>query len=445
MPLNERKGFLLLNLIWIGALATGLATGQLWLAALSVLSWAPVFDRSRRPHLPILMFHSINDHYDQFIYSTITVSRKNFRLFMGWLKLRGYRTLSSEETEAFTQGADFGRRVVQLTFDDGYLDNWVNAWPILKRNGQRGTVYVSKDFIRREGAVRPVRERDDQPGLEDWGFLNLAEIKQAHASGVLEFYPHGRTHTWYEHADRLLGFHLPGDQMAWLDWNRSPENKADWIRDFPQGFAPAGWPVFENRKSLEARRFLVDTQLLEAFVAGLAELPQPWTATALAQRWEAFRVLHPVIGRPETDDEYNARLLDELTSTRDLLEQELGLRCAHFCWPGGGKDPHSLELAYGAAGYRMSTIHQDETPNQRGVPSPWLYRIGAGSSLHFENRALNLMRFIGVVETYRRNYCWISLFAITEALERLATWLGRDRRHGDNRAARMGFPLPQDQ
>lgn len=439
--MRERKFYLILNAGWLLALALLAACACWWLLAVLLLAYPFVFDRSREPFLPVLMYHCVNDRYQDFIYSNICVSRRNFRWAMAWLSLRGHRTLNSGEAEAFTRGTSFGRRIVHLTFDDGYLDNWVNVAPILQAKGQRGTVYVSRDFIRQEGAARPQRTREDQPELEDWGFMNREEIRRAQAAGVLEFLPHGRSHTWYEHADRLLGFHLPGDQMAWLDWNLQPEAKADWIRDFPQGFAPAGWPVLEHRKSLEARRFIVDQELLHSFTASLAELAPPWTAAALHERWQAFRREHPVIGRPESDEEYEARLWDELTCTKDWLRRELGVESPHFCWPGGGKEPRSLELAHGPAGYSMSTIHQEATPNRRGVPDRWLYRVGAGNSLRFENPVYNLLRFIGHVETYGRNYCFISLFALTEGVEWLAARLGRSRRAGDNRAPRLGLPL----
>ncbi len=439
--MKERKVFLALNLIWMLALGVFTIWGCWWGLLAALLAYPFVFDRSGEPFLPVLMYHCVNDRYTGFIYSNICVSRRNFRWAMAWLRLRRYRTLTSVEAEAFTRGTSFGQRIVMLTFDDGYLDNWVNVAPILAANGQRGTVYVSRDFIRQEGAARPQRTRENQPELVDWGFMNREEIHQAHAAGVLEFLPHGRSHTWYEHADRLLGFHLPGDQMAWLDWNLRPEDKADWICDFPQGFAPAGWPVLEHRKSLEARRFLVDQCLLRAFTEGLADMAQPWTAAALHERWRAFRVEHPVIGRLESDEDYEARLWDELTSTRDWLYQELGVDSPHFCWPGGGKEPRSLELAYENAGYTMSTSRQTVVPNRCGVPSNVLYRVGAGNSLRFENPVYNLLRFIGHVETYGRNYCFISLFALTEGVEWLAARLGRRRRAGDNQAPRLGLPL----
>ncbi len=440
-PVSERKRYFLFSLVWLAVLAGALAAQVWWLAALAVAGWIPFFDRSRKPFLPVMMFHSINDRYSHFLFSNICVTRRYFKLAMGWLRWRGYRTLTSEEAEAFVHdGRDFGRRVVHLTFDDGYLDNWVNVLPILKRNGQRGTVYVSLDFIRREGEPRPVRERGDE-AVEDWGFMNLAEIRAAHQSGVLEFYPHGRTHTWYECEDRLLGFHRPGDRMAWLDWNRRPAAKADWIRDFPQGFVPEGWPVLEHGKSLGTRRFLLDEELLQGFVDSLADLPRPWIPEALEARWTAFRAEHPVIGRLETDEEWEARRLDELESTRDFLERELGPRRHHFCWPGGGKDADSLRLAYENAGYRMSTIHQDETPNRRGVPSRWLYRVGAGSSQNIQSTWYNVLRFVAYVETYRRNYCWVWLFALTEFIEKLVARRRGNRRPDDNRTPFLGYPL----
>lgn len=440
--MKERKAFLVLNLCWLALLAISVAARQPWLALFALLTWMPVFDRSRRPFLPSLMFHSVSDHYHRFPKSELCVSLRNFRWAMAWLKWRGFHTISFAEAEAFTQGAPTPRRAVHLTFDDGYLDNWVNVWPLLERLGLRGTVFVTADFIDRAGAPRPVRGAKDGPReLDEWGFMNQAEILLAARSGVLEFLPHGKTHTWYPREDRLAGFHLPGDRQVWLDWNLRPQHKARWIQDFPQGFAAAGWPILAFGKSLEVRRFLADEHVLADFHREVVERALPLAAEALEEHWRDFRARHPSIGRPETEAERLARLREELESTRLYLEELLGRPCPYFCWPGGGRQEESLRLAYETLGYRMTTTHQQGIPNQAARPDRWLYRVGPGHSPRYENPVWNLLTFIGHVETQRRNYCWISLFALVQAVEGLAGRLGRRRRTRDRVLPLIGLPL----
>jgi peptidoglycan/xylan/chitin deacetylase (PgdA/CDA1 family) len=46
-----------------------------------------------------------------------------------------------------------GRRFAALTFDDGYRDNLVHAWPILKRQGVPFTIFVTSGFVDRTAEI----------------------------------------------------------------------------------------------------------------------------------------------------------------------------------------------------------------------------------------------------------------------------------------------------
>ncbi len=310
----ERKIYLALSLLLASLFPASLLFASPWPALVALILWMPLLDRSRQsPYLPSLMYHSVSDHYEYFPKSELTVSLRNFRIAMKWLKWRRYRTLSFAESEAFTKGEIPERRIIHLTFDDGYLDNWVNVWPVLAELGLTGTVFVTDDFILREGEARPVRVSDDGSRLMDeWGFMNQAEILAADKSGVLEFLPHGKTHTWYPKSDRLLGFHQSGDRQVWLDWNLSPEDKADWIVDFPQSIAGDGYPILEFGKSLEVTRFIEDQQLLKDFQQDASRKGITRDTTQLSAAWSEFRLKHPTIGRLESQDERLARLREEL-------------------------------------------------------------------------------------------------------------------------------------
>lgn len=76
------------------------------------------------PTLPILMYHHVSPNP-----GLVTLSPAAFREQMAWLARSGWHTPGAREIEAFHQGQPLPRKSVVITFDDGYLDNWVHAQP----------------------------------------------------------------------------------------------------------------------------------------------------------------------------------------------------------------------------------------------------------------------------------------------------------------------------
>ena len=88
---------------------------------------------------PVWMYHSVAP-YDEDPYE-VTVSPQRFERQMLWIRRRGLRGVSMAELlRAQSQGVD--RRLVGLTFDDGYQDFITNALPVLSRFGFTATVFV---------------------------------------------------------------------------------------------------------------------------------------------------------------------------------------------------------------------------------------------------------------------------------------------------------------
>ncbi|EFX8302280.1 carbohydrate transporter, partial [Shigella flexneri] len=77
-------------------------------------------------HVPVLMYHHVS-HCP----GLVTLSPETFRKQMKWLAENNWKTLSSDELEFFYRGGKLPRKSVMLTFDDGYLDNWFQVYPLL--------------------------------------------------------------------------------------------------------------------------------------------------------------------------------------------------------------------------------------------------------------------------------------------------------------------------
>jgi peptidoglycan/xylan/chitin deacetylase (PgdA/CDA1 family) len=73
---------------------------------------------------------------------------------MGYLKANGYRVISMSELFAFLNyRSALPEKSVVLTIDDGYRATYEIAYPILKKYGFAGTLFVYTDFIGASGAA----------------------------------------------------------------------------------------------------------------------------------------------------------------------------------------------------------------------------------------------------------------------------------------------------
>lgn len=154
--------------------------------------------REREFYIPILMYHYISvppedaDVYRQ----DLSVTPENFREQMAWLHASGYQTISLYDlVYALNIGwPPLPERPIILTFDDGYADNYENAFPILQEFGFTGTFFILTDVTDR-----------NEPGYMTWDMLR--EMSEAGMSIEV----HGREHFDMMGRDRdWLLFHLLG-------------------------------------------------------------------------------------------------------------------------------------------------------------------------------------------------------------------------------------------
>lgn len=91
-------------------------------------------------HMPVLMYHKIDDNGKP---NTAVIASDRFREHMEALKDAGYETIFEEELAAYARhGGGLAEKPILITFDDGYLDNYVHAFPILKELDMKASIYV---------------------------------------------------------------------------------------------------------------------------------------------------------------------------------------------------------------------------------------------------------------------------------------------------------------
>ncbi len=98
---------------------------------------------------PILMYHHIDERAEEW---KLSVSPESFRRQMEFLKAHQYKVLALEDYVGYLKsGKKPPKKSVVLTFDDGYDNNFINAFPVLKKMGFAATIFIQGDGINREG------------------------------------------------------------------------------------------------------------------------------------------------------------------------------------------------------------------------------------------------------------------------------------------------------
>jgi peptidoglycan/xylan/chitin deacetylase (PgdA/CDA1 family) len=150
--------------------------------ATALAAWI-VFVVREAPSATILMYHSIGDERPGM--ETITVSTEVFRAQMAYLRRHHYRVVPLEEiTTALRQGVPIPRRTVAITFDDGYANNYTEAFPVLREYRFPATIFVITDLIGRDMRVYGYKHL----------ILTRDMIREMDVSGLITFGSHTCQH-----------------------------------------------------------------------------------------------------------------------------------------------------------------------------------------------------------------------------------------------------------
>jgi hypothetical protein len=291
--------------------------------------------------IPIIMYHSVNDHPSDNPLGHLSVSTCEFEAQLRAVVKGNFEfvTMTSLLDIARTGHLGEGRWAV-LTFDDGYLDNLLYAKPILEALGAKATVYVCPEFV---GSGR-ARTLADIPN--GWGYLNWEELRLLEDSGLVDVQSHTLTHDQVFVGPRVLDVYTADKffDYYWLIQALFPETKVEWHGDVTRfaSLIPDGYPIFEHDRALAGRRFHPDegfiADCLAAFEAGGHE--------------EVLRLasVRPAPGRLETVEEYDDRCYSELVRSKRAIEDQLDKQVETVCFPGSGYTEEALHHA-GRAGY----------------------------------------------------------------------------------------------
>jgi peptidoglycan/xylan/chitin deacetylase (PgdA/CDA1 family) len=347
--------------------------------------------------VPVLMYHSIAPEIEGWAFKYLSIHPDVFEDHIVTLKSAGYTGILLSDLFDFVSGKRrLPPKAVVLTFDDGYLDNWVFAFPILRKHGFKGTVFVSTDFIDRRAGTRAnlddVRQGRASAGdLEYRGFLRSDEVGRMLLSESMDVQGHCKTHTWYFTSPEIVDYHRPQDPYPWLAWNARPERKPLYLAEDQSGLVRLGSPVYAHEKAAIARRYFPDPSVESALADYVDGHGAERFFSNPGWRAELDRVSAGVFkeglsDRYESDDERMTRLREEILLSKQELDNLTGRPVRFLCWPGGAYDDKAVAAAR-EAGYVAWTLGSRDRGPRKNVPGEdpawisrtavvpqWLYR-----------------------------------------------------------------------
>jgi peptidoglycan/xylan/chitin deacetylase (PgdA/CDA1 family) len=149
-----------------------------------ITTWSFYFFYMRpRYTVPVLMYHSIANVPE----STLSVTLENFKKQMQYLEDKGYSVISLEElVDMILVGEKFSRKEVVLTFDDGFEDNYIKAFPVLSKHDMPAIIFLetahigSGDMYLSWDQVKVMAKNNIEFGAHTQTGAYLPSIKESH-------------------------------------------------------------------------------------------------------------------------------------------------------------------------------------------------------------------------------------------------------------------------
>jgi peptidoglycan/xylan/chitin deacetylase (PgdA/CDA1 family) len=110
--------------------------------------------------VPILMYHLVAPAPAGAAYPQLYVRPRDFDAEMSWLARSGYTAVTLQRVyDHWTRGVPLPSRPVVISFDDGYLSQYVSAFPTLRSHDWPGVLNLQTSFLRTRFGMVPWRVR----------------------------------------------------------------------------------------------------------------------------------------------------------------------------------------------------------------------------------------------------------------------------------------------
>jgi peptidoglycan/xylan/chitin deacetylase (PgdA/CDA1 family) len=298
--------------------------------------------------LHILAYHRVldDDHATfPFDEAVISATTETFRRQMDFVR-RNFNVISFEQLAGYeSENRPWPERALIITFDDGYRDNYANAFPVLREMGFSATIFLAVSHI---GEAR----------LFWWDFIAYC-FKQTRLSSV----------TFPLFSSEPLSIADARERRQVTD------RVLDWIKEVPEevksefvATLPANLEV-RMPENLAAGMHLTWDEVREMVAGGL--------------EFGSHTMTHPILSNVNA-----AQLEEEISESKKILERELERESIAFSYPVGGRTSfnEAVKDVVKKCGFRFAVSYREGVAKKTSDP----YTL---PRIHIEtSHSLNLFR-----------------------------------------------------
>ncbi len=297
--------------------------------------------RIRRASAFVLLYHRVLP-----VESALGVSCRVFEEHLDFLKSSGHVFMDSAMLGDFLAGRlDEASKHVLLSFDDGWADNLFFATPILGKYSAKAMIAICGSLVNPSPEAREISRfivRDDKASLDaaanggDFSqFLSWGELSLMRESGLWDFASHGCSHLGnYFSLDNIRGFH---------------PRQTHWTMKYALGGELFdGAPRAEFKSVLSFPRTRLAPKLVEALKKAEDD----------GERIKICSAFPNPIERMESDEEFRSRVGADLSESRKIIGEKLGVVPDCLVWPWGDYSEESERIAVGSGFRKLFTVEK---------------------------------------------------------------------------------------
>ena len=298
--------------------------------------------------LHILAYHRVlDDDHATFAFdeAVISATTETFRRQMEFVS-RNFNVISFNQLAGFErEDRAWPERALIITFDDGYRDNYFNAFPVLREMGFSATIFLAVAHI-------------NESKLFWWDFIAYC-FKQTPLSSV--------TLPLFESNPLSLA-----DAGA---RRKATDRVLDWIKEVPES---------TKREFIATLADNLEARLPENLAAGMhMTWDEAREMLAGGIEFGSHTVTHPILSNVNAE-----QLAKEVSESKRIMEQELGSEVLAFSYPVGGRTSfnEAVKTEVKKCGFRYAVSYREGVAKRASDPF-------ALPRIHIEtSHSLNLFR-----------------------------------------------------
>lgn len=285
-----------------------------------------------RKGIPIFLYHQVNN------LSNITPDL--FEKHLQILKKKNINTLTI--SEYYRNNSN--KNSALITLDDGYVDNYLYVFPLLKKYNMKATIFLNTFYIKEKHSGKSIEIETNEVAnneaikkflssgnAESEQYLSWEQIKEMSQSGLVDFQAHSHKHMAIFKNDNLENIFF--------------KDEGDCTDTFLYKDIKKGFPKFPKRGEYSGKGIIIKPEFFELFenyyqkeLIGKNKKELLKLGNSFIQKYKKNYFIY------ETTFEANERIKKDFITNKNLIEQHLNKPVLFFCWPWGHRDKESISL-----------------------------------------------------------------------------------------------------